>query len=1317
MKRFLTLVMLMVFIMVSSALRANATMATDTVAAVYAQINGQNVEVVWSWDQMTPVANVIDFETGDFSQANFTNDADFPWEITQDAYEGTYAAKSTNAGVSGTEPFLELTVEVPYDNAVLSFYHRVESEWGYDGGIFYLDGQSRASISGIVDEWQYVEVTVPKGVHTYSWGYFKDSSDEGEIGSDSYYVDNIVAFAPGAEVEEGWLHYDDGYFSNAIGMGSAGADNYWAVSFPDMLAYTGQTLTKVAVYAYQGTNMTATVCLGGTNAPGTAMATQTFAVTPGEVTEVELDTPVAIDGTQPLWIVMYNNDAEYPAASSAFCGDANSSWFMMNGGWYDVASLGVSPMTWMIRGYVEDAEGRTVAMSQGEFAPISNVTSDAKIMTFTPERKRIVGTPAAEPTREIYQYNVYRKSILAPKPELIAENLTDTVYFDETWSDANPGAYSWGVEVVDNSRKADRGSLLNVDFENGAMPEGWITSSTNSFPNSPSKWKVSTALESSNDLLAKGLYGAFSMGTAYDAYQYQMITSAIDLTAADSPVLSFEYANPDWDGDICMLNVYVGTSQEGPWTSVWTTAETSAATWTPATIDLSEFVGEKVYLNFENVDTYGYGVGVDNIVITSYEPAVVWSNMIEKDMFTTVDITAGTNTDESVKGTEVTFVNISEPGKGYDYSVKLDETGMYAWTEFRRGTYEYTVYKKGYQSCATKEVVEIIEPESFTCYLTEAINDVENLYVSPTGLAIWEGDDVIASGDEFKFDFEDGTMEGWTTYDVDGDGYTWKHMWDFWGEEIGYNSKGSITSASYTNELGPLTPDNYIVTNEKYLIGGASQLTFMLAPMNPNYPSEHYGIGISTTGNNPEDFTMVWEETFMQGRNVTKDADAVRGQKRAEYDWYMRTVDLSAYAGQKVYIALRHFNVTDMYIFAIDDIALTNAAKASRVIKNYTVSLNEAEEAVVTDRFYQHENVTPGETYTTTVVAHYASGDSEPMSYTWTCAACDEFDGVSNLETKCTDDGYALLTWTLPESKLTSDWLQYDDDEIYNVIGMQGGGNFFWANMFPAEELTVGTLTKVSMYDHDVAFTGDIYIALGGDEAPETIVTTQAFECTAAGAFVEFELLEPVTIDGTQNLWIIFSNNDGSEYIATTDDNGTSVNSAWISLDGASWMDGAEVLGYPVAWMVRGHIQGGTEPLGVIIYRDGELLTEEIVTDEVYGEPLIEEGVYEYCIQVVHSNYAIACSQCEELVYYVSVDENNANTMSVYPNPVKDNLTIVAENMTRVTITNTLGQVMLDEAVVSNNEVINVTQYEAGVYVVRITTETGIVTERITVIK
>ena len=73
--------------------------------------------------------------------------------------------------------------------------------------------------------------------------------------------------------------------------------------------------------------------------------------------------------------------------------------------------------------------------------------------------------------------------------------------------------------------------------------------------------------------------------------------------------------------------------------------------------------------------------------------------------------------------------------------------------------------------------------------------------------------------------------------------------------------------------------------------------------------------------------------------------------------------------------------------------------------------------------------------------------------------------------------------------------------------------------------------------------------------------------------------------------------------------------------------------------------------------------------------------------------------------------------MMIYPNPTNGKLNITAEYMTRINITNTLGQTIYDQEVDSDNQIIDMTQYEAGVYMVRITTENGVAVERVTVVK
>ena len=81
-----------------------------------------------------------------------------------------------------------------------------------------------------------------------------------------------------------------------------------------------------------------------------------------------------------------------------------------------------------------------------------------------------------------------------------------------------------------------------------------------------------------------------------------------------------------------------------------------------------------------------------------------------------------------------------------------------------------------------------------------------------------------------------------------------------------------------------------------------------------------------------------------------------------------------------------------------------------------------------------------------------------------------------------------------------------------------------------------------------------------------------------------------------------------------------------------------------------------------------------------------------------------------------TIDENGVKGMMVYPNPTDGNLNITAENMRRITIVNALGQMVYDREANSDETIINMSQFDAGIYLVRITTENGVAVKRISVL-
>ena len=83
-----------------------------------------------------------------------------------------------------------------------------------------------------------------------------------------------------------------------------------------------------------------------------------------------------------------------------------------------------------------------------------------------------------------------------------------------------------------------------------------------------------------------------------------------------------------------------------------------------------------------------------------------------------------------------------------------------------------------------------------------------------------------------------------------------------------------------------------------------------------------------------------------------------------------------------------------------------------------------------------------------------------------------------------------------------------------------------------------------------------------------------------------------------------------------------------------------------------------------------------------------------------------------------STDVNEfAAKANLYPNPTNGNVTIEAEGMQRITVVNELGQVVYDAEVNNDTETLDMSQFGAGVYMIRIYTENGMGIKRMSVIR
>ncbi|MBR5725288.1 MAG: hypothetical protein IKX56_00985, partial [Muribaculaceae bacterium] len=185
-------------------------------------------------------------------------------------------------------------------------------------------------------------------------------------------------------------------------------------------------------------------------------------------------------------------------------------------------------------------------------------------------------------------------------------------------------------------------------------------------------------------------------------------------------------------------------------------------------------------------------------------------------------------------------------------------------------------------------------------------------------------------------------------------------------------------------------------------------------------------------------------------------------------------------------------------------------------------------------------------------------------------------------------------------------WMYYDNGTYATNIG--AGGDVYWGTMFPASMITENRLTKVALYENSNN-TGSITLNVysGGTSAPGTQIYTQNITPVGGDAFHEITLSSPVTIDPSQNLWIVF-HQVGDTYPATACEGSSYPNNRWVSVDGASWFDLAEA-GLPgYEWMIRAYLANnapvppGPEPPtpGEVSYSAGPVIEGLPVTPGTY---------------------------------------------------------------------------------------------------------------------
>ena len=473
--------------------------------------------------------------------------------------------------------------------------------------------------------------------------------------------------------------------------------------------------------------------------------------------------------------------------------------------------------------------------------------------------------------------------------------------------------------------------------------------------------------------------------------------------------------------------------------------------------------------------------------------------------------------------------------------------------------------------------------------------------------------------DELFYDFEDGTTQGWTILDADGDGYNWQNASVLMaGYSIPSHGDGQdcMSSQSYDNTAGALTPDNYLIS-PRITLGGS--IRFYASAQDASWAAEHFGVAVSTTNNTSASAFTTIQEWTLTGKSIGAPTDFTRSGNRASGAWYEYTADLSAFSGQG-YVAIRHFNCTDMFYINVDDITIVEG-----------------------------------------------TGGGAPVSETFEA-------GQTCILTAHPNTGYNFVNWTENGTVVSSNaTYSFTVNSNRNLVAnfSQGGGTTNYTISVSANPTNGGNVTG-----------GGTFAAGSSRTVTATANPGYTFtKWTENGNQVSTNANYTFTLNSNRNLVANFTQNAPGTYTINVTANPTNGGTV---VGGGSFQQGqtCTVIANPAANFV---FTNWTE--------NGNVVSTQA----------------RYAFTVTGNRNLVANFQGG-----IGVGEQE-NTIAVYPNPTNGTIIVEGEEMNEIRIVNTFGQMVYNAKVNDELVRIDLSQMAAGVYVMHIGTNNGVVVKQIVV--
>ena len=547
-----------------------------------------------------------------------------------------------------------------------------------------------------------------------------------------------------------------------------------------------------------------------------------------------------------------------------------------------------------------------------------------------------------------------------------------------------------------------------------------------------------------------------------------------------------------------------------------------------------------------------------------------------------------------------------------------------------------------------------------------------------------------ACGTVTSFPFVEGfsTMpDCWTLVDADGDGYNW-------AIPSGYSS---IQSASYQSVA--LTPDNWLITPQLAIPAtGSYEVTWTATAQDQNWPSEHYGLFVSTTGSDTGDFTVLQEWTLSTGV-------------------FNPVVDLSAYAGQDIYLALRHFNCTDMFRISIDDFTVRAQAGANEVViivqqnnpaygavqgagtytigDTVTVSATPAANYVFS-RWVDEDNVTVStdNPYTfvaatdLTLKAIFLGANAE--TYTVTVEVNDTTMGTATGSGTYAAGDMATLTATAYSGYRFVNWTHTSDFGVTvfstdSIVTITVTGDRVYTANFEADSATQPTQYTVTLSSADATMgTVSPAGATTVDEGASFTATATANDgyhfvswTDAAGAVVSTANPYTFTVTADVTLTATFEANSTPTYYTVT------VSSANTTMG-------------TVSCTPSGSVEAGTSVTATATPANNHIFTGWV---DANGDTVSRANPYTFTVTADVT--LVGTFRYDG----VGIDEAEVSNVSLFPNPATSTFTVSATGMKEATVIDLNGRTVMTQSAADGTATFDVSTLAKGTYFVRIVGE------------